>query len=235
MRLFNRIEIIGRVTKDPIIREKVTDSGINYRLVWDVAQYQGKNDTAFWSCIMFGDIDYLEKESKKLQRGHMIFVAGQAKKTKKETKTASGAVIYSDSVIVMVREINDFESKPDTSDSNENGSGDGTEATDADIAAVETEPDGDGFKKAESTEDKIPEFNNDEEIPGTNTVATDATDPVAPIPDNTNISISGDSENKTTESIDESIEKSVSADESQTEENVVDQNAEDGGHSRFEC
>ena len=152
MRLFNRIEIIGRVTKDPIIREKVTDSGINYRLVWDVAQYQGKNDTAFWSCIMFGDIDYLEKESKKLQRGHMVYVAGQAKKTKNETKTASGAVIYSDSVIVLVREINDFESKPDTSDSNENGSGDGTEATDADIAAVETEPDGDGFKKAESTE-----------------------------------------------------------------------------------
>ena len=235
MRLFNRIEIIGRVTKDPIIREKVTDSGINYRLVWDVAQYQGKNDTAFWSCIMFGDIDYLEKESKKLQRGHMIFVAGQAKKTKKETKTASGAVIYSDSVIVMVREINDFESKPDTSDSNENGSGDGTEATDADIAAVETEPDGDGFKKAESTEDTIPEFNNDEEIPGTNTVATDATDPVAPIPDNTNISISGESEDKTTES----TETTVSVDdesESQTEETAVDQNVvEDGGHSRFEC
>ena len=135
MRLFNRIEIFGRVTKDPIIRETVTDAKVNYRLVWDIAQYQGKNDTAFWSCVMFGDIDYLEKESKKLQRGHMVFVSGQAKKTKKETKTASGAVIHSDSVIVLVREINDCESKPDASESNESGSGDGTGATDEDSAA----------------------------------------------------------------------------------------------------
>ena len=167
MRLFNRIEIFGRVTKDPIIRETVTDAGVNYRLVWDIAQYQGKNDTAFWSCVMFGDIDYLEKESKKLQRGYMVYVAGQAKKTKNETKTASGAVIYSDSVIVIVREINDCESKPDTSDSNETGSGDGTGATDADSAA-ETDQDGDGFKDA-AAESEVPAFDNsDQEMTGIN-------------------------------------------------------------------
>lgn len=168
MRLFNRIEIFGRVTKDPIIRETVTDAGVNYRLVWDIAQYQGKNDTAFWSCVMFGDIDYLEKESKKLQRGHMVYVAGQAKKTKNETKTASGAVIYSDSVIVLVREINDCESKPDTSDSNESGSMDGTGATDADIAAADKDEDGDGFKGA-AAESEIPPFDNsDQEKTGIN-------------------------------------------------------------------
>lgn len=234
MRLFNRIEIFGRVTKNPQIREKVTDSGTNYRLVWDIAQYQGKDDTAFWNCVMFGELDYLEKECVKLQKGHMVFVAGQLKKRTNTKKTASGAVIYSDSVIVLVREINDCESKTDTSESNESGSGNGTGATDEDSAA-EKDQDGDGFKKAGTVEDEIPEFNTDEETSGTNTVATNAPNLDVSLPDNTNFSIPGDSENKTTESIDESTEKSVSADESQTEENAVDQNVEDGGHSRFEC
>lgn len=218
MRLFNRIEIFGRVTKDPQIRETVTESGVNYRLVWDIAQYQGKNDTAFWSCIMFGSFDYLEKESEKLKKGRMVFVAGQAKKTTKETKTASGAVVYSDSVLVQVKEINDCEGKaeesPQTAPSPKSEDTAGT--ANEEPPAEDTDQDGDGFKNAGITEDDIPEFKNDKETTETNTVNTDGPDPVGHLPDNTNIADESECEKtESTETTDQSVEA-------------------DGGHSRFE-
>lgn len=160
MRLFNRIEIFGRVTKDPQIREKVTDSGTNYRLVWDIAQYQGKDDTAFWNCVMFGELDYLEKECEKLQKGHMVFVAGQLKKRTNTTKTASGAVIYSDSVIVQVRELNNCEGKQDVPDSNDADSVPENNTGNADIPDADADQDADGFKNAVGSSSQVPDFDN---------------------------------------------------------------------------
>lgn len=113
----NRIDIIGRLANEAEISTYTdAEGGTKYCMKWILAQYQGKEDTIFWYCSMYGDMDYLKKQMNRLHKGRRTLVGGTVFRKEKSLIGMNGSNIKVPYLYVLVRDVTYADGRMDDPD-----------------------------------------------------------------------------------------------------------------------